>query len=221
MSRSLIYVLCLFAITTSVYSYTGSEVPPSCRLKCDVLGEVQDIRQMVNQESLIRMGIDAQTQELRKTVADVITKLQQINSSLESTASSQQSRLEDGISKVTKRLEALNRSDLDLDTRLELVNSSMRTIVTDVIPKLQQKCSFLESNLNSQQSSLKGGISKATKRLEEINQSVLDTDTRLGQIHSSLKQALARLERDVQTLKQTSDKMQGIVMIYNSKLTSM
>ena len=106
------------------------------------------------------MGIDAQTQELRKTVTDVMTKLQQINSSLESSSTSQQISLEDGISNVTKTL-------------------------------------------------------------EQINRSVLDADARLGQIHSSLKRALARVERDVQTLKQTSDKVQGILNIYHRNLTSM
>ena len=220
MSRVWICVFFLMAITRSAYGGLGSVVSPSCPIKCDVFVEVQALRQMVNQESLIRMGIDAQTQELRKTVADLMTKLLQINSSLESTSSSQQTRLGEGISKVTKRLEALNRSDLDLDTQIELVNSSMRTLVTDVITKLQQVNSSLESNLKSQQASVKGGISKVTKRLEEINISVLDADTRIERVNSSLKQALTRVERDVQTLKQPSEKVQGILKIHNSNLTS-
>ena len=76
MARTWIYgAFCLLAIATSVHSDTGSEVPPSCPLKCGVPVEVQALRQMVNQESIIRMGIDAQTQELRKTVTDVITNI--------------------------------------------------------------------------------------------------------------------------------------------------
>ena len=162
MSKPWIYAFCLFAITTSIYSDTDSEAPPSCPLKCDVLGEVNVIRQLVNQESIIRMGIDAQTQELRKTVIDIMTKLQQINSSL-----------------------------------------------------------AMESSSTSQQTSLEDRISKVTKTLEQLNLSVLDADTRFGQVNSSLEQALARVERDVQTLQQTSDQMQGILNIYHRNLTSM
>ena len=158
MSRPWIYAFCIYVMTTSVYSDTGNEVPPSCPLKCDVLGEVQTIRKMVNQESHIRMGIDAQTQELRKTVTDLITKLHQINSSLESTSSSQQTSLEDEMSKVTKRLEEFSRSVLDMDTRLGQINSSLP--VTD-----------------------------------------------------DLRQALSRVERDVQTLKQTNNPKQGMLNV--------
>ena len=122
MSPIWLRVFVLLAIMYSVYGGLGSVVSPSCPIKCDVFVEVQAIRQMVNQESLIRMGIDAQTQELRQTVADVMTKLQQIYSSLESTSSSQQTRLEEGISTVTKRVEELNRSVLDVDTRLGQIN---------------------------------------------------------------------------------------------------
>ena len=149
MSPIWLCVVVLLAKPYPVYGGLGSVVSPSCPIKCDVFVEVQAIRQMVNQESLIRMGIDAQTQELRKTVTDLMAKLQQINSSLESTSSSQKTRIEEGISTVTNRQVELNRS-------------------------------------------------------------VLETDARIGQIHSSLKRALARVERDVQTLKQTSNQMQGI-----------
>ena len=163
MSQIWLCVFVLLAKPYPIYGGLGSVVSPSCPIKCDVFVEVQAIRQMVNQESLIRMGIDAQTQELRKTVSDVITKLQQINSSLESTASSQQTSLEIGISTVTNRLEELNRS-------------------------------------------------------------VLDTDIRIGQVNSSMKRALARVKRDVQTLKQTSNQMQGIQLgiwnIYHGNLAS-
>ena len=91
------------------------------------------------EESLTRNGIDVQTQELRKTIADVMTKLHQINSS----SCLQQTRLEEEISKVTKRLEELNRSVLDVDFGLLLVNSSMIKTVTDVLTKLQQILKFI------------------------------------------------------------------------------
>ena len=137
-----------------MYSDTGNEVSSSCPLECDILREVQAIRLMVNQESIIRMGMDAQTQELRKTVTDIITKLHQINSSLESTSSSQQTGIEDGISKVTRRLEELNRSVLGMENIFGQMNSSLQ--VTD-----------------------------------------------------DLRQALTRIERDVQILKHTSNQMKG------------
>ena len=216
MSRLWICVFCLFAIATSVHSDTGSEVPPSCPLKCDVLGEVNAIRQLLNQESIIRMGIDAQTQELRKTVTDVIKKLQQINSSMESTSNAQQTSLEEGISKVTNIIEELNGSVLDMDTRIVLVNSSMRKTVSDILTKLQQINSSLESSSNLQQTSLEDNISKVTMKLEQLDRSVLDADTRIRQINASLEEALTKMERDVQTLKnvqtlkQPSDQMQGI-----------
>ena len=59
------------------YGDTGSGSASSCPSKCDLIQEIQDLRhtfvqetsvlrQLVNQESILRMGLDAQVQDLCK-----------------------------------------------------------------------------------------------------------------------------------------------------------
>ena len=91
---------------------TGSEVPLSCPLRCDLLQEIQTLRQLVNQESILRMGIDTQIQDLRKTVTETLIELRQngqlLNASLEDTKATVQ------------------RLEKDTDTRINYANSSVQ-----------------------------------------------------------------------------------------------
>ena len=68
----------------SLYCNTGSDPATSCPIKCDVVQEIHNLRQtfnqetialrqLVNQESSLRMGLDTQLQDLWKTVTDSLT----------------------------------------------------------------------------------------------------------------------------------------------------
>ena len=105
MSTIGILAVCLLSMTKSIFGNTDSQVSQSCPYKCDLVKEITLLRQMVNHESILRMGLETQVQDLRKAISDGLTEVrqnvQQINSSLESSSSSQQTRLTDEISKIT------------------------------------------------------------------------------------------------------------------------
>ena len=132
MSTLWILTVCLMAVTKSILGNTGSKTPQSCPYKCDLLQEITLLRQMVNHESILRMGLETQVQDLRKSMSDGLTEVrqnvQQINSSLESSSTSQQASLKDEISKVTVQLENLEQSVRDTDTRLGRTDNTITAI---------------------------------------------------------------------------------------------
>ena len=137
----LVYAVIILLLGGTAYGDTGSEVPLSCPLKCDLLHEIQTLRQLVNQESILRMGIDAQMQDLRKTITNAPKELRQngqlFNSSL------------DDIATVVLRLEK------DTDTRIKDLNSSVQmtqgsiTAVQNGQTDLMQRLMALEKEFAS------------------------------------------------------------------------
>ena len=71
-----IFLICLYIGTTSIEGNTDSKLQNSCNLKCDLLQHINTLQQQTNQETLIRLGLDAQVQEFRKLFADVTKELQ-------------------------------------------------------------------------------------------------------------------------------------------------
>ena len=185
--------------------------------------ETQALRQLLNQESSLRMGIDSQLQELRKTVTDGLTDarqtIEQMNSSLESSSSSQQTRLQDEISKVTEQLEKLDGSVQDTDVRLGMAENTTNDGLLEVRQNLQLINSSLVSSSSLQQTRLQGELSKVTGKLENLERSALETDTRLVRTENSItaiqsgnnntKQVLTSVQRNIQALNQTSNQLQG------------
>ena len=106
------YAIYTLFLDGMVYGDTGSEVPLSCPLKCDLLQEMQTLRQLVNQESILRIGIDAQLQNLRKTVTETLKELRQ-NGQL----------LNPSFEETTAMVQILEK---DTDTRIKDVNSSVQ-----------------------------------------------------------------------------------------------
>ena len=134
MSTIWILAVCLLAVTKSILGNTDSTAPQSCPYKCDLLQEITLLRQMVNHESILRMGLETQVQELRKAMSDGLTEVrqnaQQINASMESSSSTQKASLKDEIAKVTVQLENLKKSDRDTDSRLGRTDNTITAIQT-------------------------------------------------------------------------------------------
>ena len=107
-----VYAVIILLLSGAVFGDIGSEAPLSCPLRCDLLQEMQTLRQLVNQESILRMGIDAQMQDLRNTITDALAELRQngqlLNASLEDTKTTVQ------------------RLEKDTNTRINNANSSVQ-----------------------------------------------------------------------------------------------
>ena len=87
MSRQWIIVLCILIVTNTIYGNTGSKNQETCPIKCDLLQNIQLLQQQMTQETIVRLGLDAQVQDLRKSFTDVVKQLQDtihvMNKSLE------------------------------------------------------------------------------------------------------------------------------------------
>ena len=200
MSTLWIEAICFLAVTKSTFGDTGSASPQSCPYQCDLMQEITLLRQMVNQESILRMGLETQIQDLRKSVSEVRQDVQQINSSLESSSIAHETRLKDEISKVTGHLENLERSVRDTDTGLEKTNNIINDGLTEVRQNVQQINSSLESSSSSQEAWLKNEISQVTGKLENLIRSDRDMDTRLGRINNIINVGLTEVRQDVQQI---------------------
>ena len=82
-----IFLLCLIAVTTSTKGDTDSKPLQTCNIKCDLLHHIQTLQQQMTQETIVRLGLDAQVQDLRKSFQDFVTEQrgnnQVINTTLE------------------------------------------------------------------------------------------------------------------------------------------
>ena len=53
---------------------TRSKLLQTCNLKCDLLHHIQTLQQQMTQETIVRLGLDAQVQDLRKSFHDFVTE---------------------------------------------------------------------------------------------------------------------------------------------------
>ena len=113
-----IFLICLHIGTTSIEGNTDSKLQNSCNLKCDLLQHINTLQQQTNQETIIRLGLDSQVQDLRKLFADVTEELQGI------------SELNDTITKSIKILEHLRQSTGTRVTSLQNENKDIRQELT-------------------------------------------------------------------------------------------
>ena len=63
-----IYVACSLVLVRSLFGKTASGVQKSCPIKCDLIQEIQLLRQLLNQESLLRVSTNNRLHELKNTL---------------------------------------------------------------------------------------------------------------------------------------------------------
>ena len=68
MYGTLVCAVCILVMVESMYGDTGSGVPTACPVKCDLIQEIQILRQLLNQESILRINTNDRLQELEKIV---------------------------------------------------------------------------------------------------------------------------------------------------------
>ena len=76
MSVTWMYLICVSVMMGSTYGNTGTDTQKPCPVKCDVIQELSLIRQLLNQESLLRVNTNNEIQELKKTLRRSITSMQ-------------------------------------------------------------------------------------------------------------------------------------------------
>ena len=147
------------------------------------------------------------------------TGCKQINSSLESSSSSQEARLKNEISKVTGHLENLERSVRDTDTRLGRTNYILNVGLTEVRQDVQEINSSQVTSSNMHKARLKMEILNVEQKVVKLERSFQDTGTRLERTDNTIiamqsenkdtKKVLTTVQRDIQTLNHSSLQLQG------------
>ena len=80
-----VYLFCASLLISAVYGSKGSDAAHSCSIKCDVVQEVTLLRQLLNQESLLRINTNNEIMDLKKAVKRArssITAIQNENRAL-------------------------------------------------------------------------------------------------------------------------------------------
>ena len=115
MSATSFFVVCLIALKQSIYAGTGSQVSSSCSLKCDLVQEVTLLRQLVNQENLLRIGLETQLQELRTAFSDDLAKVKTSIRRSKNTIQGLEQAVENGNKDTKQKFQALERDVTSLN----------------------------------------------------------------------------------------------------------
>ena len=148
MSATVFFVVCLIVLKKPINAGTGSKVQSSCSLKCDLVQEITLLRQLVNQESLLRIGLDAQLQELRSQVKQNGQQITIQNASLEA-KSTILGRLERGMEAQLAEVKTSIRRTENTIQGLEQATDTRISAVENGNKNSRQKLQALERDLTS------------------------------------------------------------------------
>ena len=110
-----IYIAFTLVFVRSMYGDTGSGIQTSCPVKCDLVQEIQILRQLLNQESILRIDMNSQLQKLRKEMTENRKNTQSTNATLQETMIAMATLEEATNIKLTK----VNRGTSQTLTKLE------------------------------------------------------------------------------------------------------
>ena len=155
------FLICLSVLIGSVYAGKGSAVSNACHVKCDVVQELTLLRQLLNQESILRINTNNEIQELKKMIKDIVTEHRQnrnqVNTSIEEIAMKIDSLDKGTITQLTEVTMSLQRLEQATDSKIENVKAtvqrtrrSITALETDNI-SIKQGQSTLESSITSLQ----------------------------------------------------------------------
>ena len=127
-------IFLVFSIVVMLGEVRGNTGTPnhkfqSCELKCDMVQEVTLLRQLLNQESLLRINSNNELQELKKALADIKRDTQQINASFEQRATSVETRLTTAESAITSEQNENKITKLEITSLEKEMGKMNQTII--------------------------------------------------------------------------------------------
>ena len=119
-----LYLFCASLFIDTVYGSKGSDATHSCTLKCDVVQELTLLRQLLNQESLLRINTNNEIMDLKKAVyraRSSITALQKDNRAMKQDLTS----LENSVTTV-KNDKAARQDMTSLERTMTSMNQTLQ-----------------------------------------------------------------------------------------------
>ena len=114
------YLICLSVLTRSVYAGKGSATSNACNVKCDVVQELTLFRQLLNQESILRMNTNNEIKDLKKMITRTrssITAVQHENKAtkqkltmLESSVSTEMTNTRAALTTLERTVTSMNQT---------------------------------------------------------------------------------------------------------------
>ena len=123
MSVTWVYLACLFVMMCSTYGNTDTDTRQSCHIKCDVVQELTLIRQLLNQESLLRINTNNELQELKKEIKHLSRNSNHLNTSIGET-----------VAKIESLERATNNQFTDVATSVQRAESTLKYFKRPLIP---------------------------------------------------------------------------------------
>ena len=183
MSVTWMYLVCVSVMLGSTYGNTGTDVRTSCPVQCDAVQELTLIRQLLNQESLLRINTNNEIQELKKAVKHLSHNSYQLNTSIatkiESLERTTNNRLTDVTTSVQRAESAIQTLETTTDSRLKSVKSSVQrarssiTSMQNIQRATKQDLTTLETSvtaIRNDNTAARGDLTKLERTLTSMNQ---------------------------------------------------
>ena len=119
-----IFLICIFAVTKSKKGNTRSKLLQTCNLKCDLLHHIQTLQQQMTQETIVRLGLDAQVQDLRRSFQDFVTEQRENIKVMNKTLEEKGTALEQKGALITE----LERENTDIKQKLGAVEKVLASL---------------------------------------------------------------------------------------------
>ena len=216
MSGLWMHLICLSVLTGSVYAGKGSAASNACHVKCDMVQELTLLRQLLNQESILRINTNKEIQELKTMIKDVVTEHRQnrdqVNTTIEDITMKIDSLNKSTHTQLTEMTTSLQRLEGTTDSKIENVKAtvqrtrrSITALETDNI-SIKQGQSNLESLINT---------------LQNEHQSTKQGQSTLESSVTALQKANQAARQDITTVEISIATMQNDDRVTKQKLTTL
>ena len=211
-----IYVACTLVLVGSMYGDTGKVFPTSCPVKCDLIQEIQILRQLLNQESILRIDMNTQLQELRKEIKENRKNAQSTNATIQETMVAME-KLEEAtnlklnyVNASTQRaensinaLQNTNRGTIQKLTKLEQSANTKLTEVSISIKRTEAAITAVQNTNRGTEQTITNLEQATNTNMTELNRSVKRVERSINAVQNSNRSTsitLTKLEQDMASL---------------------
>ena len=161
------YLVCVSMMVGSAHGNTGTDTRQSCHIKCDVVQELTLIRQLLNQESLLRINNNNEIQQLKKAIKHLGRNSKQLNISIEETAMKIESLQRATNNQFTDLTTSVQRADSTIQT-LEATTNNQYTNVTTSLQRTESTIKTLDTTTDSRLKSVQASVQVARSSIATL-----------------------------------------------------
>ena len=188
-------ILCASLLIDAVYGGKNSNAGQSCTVKCDVVQELTLLRQLLNQESLLRINTNNEIMELKKAMKDIVADFNQVRHQVNTSIGETATKIEETAMKVEN---------------LEKSTTAQHTETSTAVQRAENTVQGLDSRLTK----VKASVNRARRSMTTLQNdnrvvkqdltSLTNSVTTVKNDNRAAKKDLTSLQRTMTSMKQTS-----------------